>query len=65
MRKIFFMLALALVSTAAMAQSTRIIKGAVVDKNGNPLQDETVEATNGEERTTEDADGTSRNKEAR
>lgn len=52
------MLALALVSTAAMAQSTRIIKGAVVDKNGNPLPGATVEATNGAESTTVDADGT-------
>ena len=58
MRKIFLMLALALVSTAAMAQSTRIIKGAVVDKNGNPLPGATVEATNGAESTTVDADGT-------
>lgn len=58
MRKIFFMLALALASTAAMAQSTRIIKGAVVDKNGNPLPGATVEATNGAESTTVDADGT-------
>lgn len=58
MRKIFLMLALALASTAAMAQSTRIIKGAVVDKNGNPLPGATVEATNGAESTTVDADGT-------
>lgn len=58
MRKIFLMLALVLASTAAMAQSTRIIKGAVVDKNGNPLPGATVEATNGAESTTVDADGT-------
>ena len=58
MKKVFFMLALALVSTAAMAQSTRIIKGAVVDKDGNPLPGATVEATNGAESTTVDADGT-------
>ena len=58
MKKIFFMLALVLVSTAAMAQSTRIIKGAVVDKDGNPLPGATVEATNGAESTTVDADGT-------
>lgn len=58
MKKVFFMLALALASTAAMAQSTRIIKGAVVDKNGNPLPGATVEATNGAESTTVDADGT-------
>lgn len=58
MKKVFFMLALALTSTAAMAQSTRIIKGAVVDKNGNPLPGATVEATNGAESTTVDADGT-------
>lgn len=58
MKKVFFMLALALASTAAMAQSTRIIKGAVVDKDGNPLPGATVEATNGAESTTVDADGT-------
>ena len=58
MRKIFLMLALVLASTAAMAQSTRIIKGAVVDKNGNPLPGATVESTNGAESTTVDADGT-------
>ena len=58
MKKIFFMLALVLTSTAAMAQSTRIIKGAVVDKDGNPLPGATVEATNGAESTTVDADGT-------
>ena len=58
MKKIFLMLALVLASMAAMAQSTRIIKGAVVDKNGNPLPGATVEATNGAESTTVDADGT-------
>ena len=58
MKKVFFMLALAFTSTAAMAQSTRIIKGAVVDKNGNPLPGATVESTNGAESTTVDADGT-------
>ena len=58
MKKVFFMLALVLTSTAAMAQSTRIIKGAVVDKDGNPLPGATVEATNGAESTTVDADGT-------
>lgn len=57
MKKIFFMLALALVSMAAMAQTTRIIKGAVVDADGNPLPGATVEATNGAESTTVDADG--------
>ena len=57
MKKVFFMLALVLVSMAAKAQTTRIIKGAVVDADGNPLPGATVEATNGAESTTVDADG--------
>lgn len=58
MRKMFLTLALGLTTMAAMAQSTRTIKGAVVDKNGNPLPGATVEATDGAESTTVDADGT-------
>ena len=52
------MFALCLSGMAAMAQSTRTIKGAVVDKDGNPLPGATVEATNGAESTVVDADGT-------
>ena len=39
-------------------KSTRIIKGAVIDKNGNPLPGATVFATGGAETVTTDADGT-------
>lgn len=45
-------------SVAASAQTTRVIKGAVIDKNGNPLPGATVTATGGSEVTTVDADGT-------
>lgn len=58
MKKLFFMFALLCVGMTATAQSTRIIKGAVVDKNGNPLPGANVEATNGAESTIVDADGT-------
>lgn len=58
MKKIILMFALCLSGMTAMAQSTRIIKGAVVDKNGNPLPGATVESTNGAESTVVDADGT-------
>lgn len=58
MKKTFIMLALAAISMTAGAQSTRIIKGAVIDKNGNPLPGATVEAKGGSEVTTVDADGT-------
>ena len=58
MKKIILMFALYLSGMAAMAQSTRTIKGAVVDKDGNPLPGATVEATNGAESTVVDADGT-------
>lgn len=58
MRKLFLMFAVVAMSMAASAQSTRVIKGAVIDKNGNPLPGATVEATGGSEVTTVDADGT-------
>lgn len=58
MKKLFFVMAVAAMSLAASAQSTRTIKGAVIDKNGNPLPGATVEASGGSEVTTVDADGT-------
>ena len=56
-----FILTLALIclgSMSALAQSTRVVKGAVVDKNGNPLPGAVVEATGGAESAVVDADGT-------
>lgn len=58
MKKLLFMLVVACSSVIALAQNTRVIKGAVVDKNGNPLPGAVVEATNGAESTVVDADGT-------
>lgn len=58
MKKVIFMIALCLVSIGAMAQSTKVVNGAVVDKNGNPLPGAVVEATGGAESTVVDADGT-------
>lgn len=52
------MFAFLFVCMSAMAQSTRVIKGAVIDKDGNPLPGAKVEATNGAESATVDADGT-------
>lgn len=58
MKKLLLMLVVACSSIVAVAQNTRVIKGAVVDKNGNPLPGAVVEATNGAESTVVDADGT-------
>lgn len=58
MKKLLFVLVVACSSIVALAQNTRVIKGAVVDKNGNPLPGAVVEATNGAESTVVDADGT-------
>ncbi len=58
MKKLLFMLVVACSTAVAVAQNTRVIKGAVVDKNGNPLPGAVVEATNGAESTVVDADGT-------
>ena len=57
MKKLFFMFAVLAMSITASAQTTRVIKGAVIDKNGNPLPGATVTATGGSEVTTVDADG--------
>lgn len=42
------------------AQYTKVITGAVIDKNGNPLPNALVEATGGAESVTTDADGSFR-----
>lgn len=46
------------VSLNVYAQTTKQVKGAVIDKNGNPLPGAKVEATGGAESTVTDADGT-------
>lgn len=59
MKRIFFMLLFCSTLCAGlMAQSTRVITGAVIDKNGNPLPGALVEATGGAESAVVDADGT-------
>lgn len=57
MKKLFFLFAVLSISFTASAQTTRVVKGAVIDKNGNPLPGATVTATGGSEVTTVDADG--------
>lgn len=42
------------------AQNTKVITGAVIDKNGNPLPNALVEATGGAENVTTEADGSFR-----
>lgn len=42
------------------AQTTKVITGAVIDQNGNPLPNALVEATGGAESVTTDADGSFR-----
>ena len=60
MKNFFFILAFCcLGSIGAIAQSTtKVVTGAVIDKNGNPLPGAIVEATGGAESTVVDADGT-------
>lgn len=59
MKKTFLILLLGSVCClGTFAQATKTIKGAVIDKTGNPLPGATVEATKGAESTTTDADGT-------
>lgn len=60
MKKILLMTTLCLLSIGMSAQSKKIITGAVIDKNGNPLPNALVEATGGAENVTTDADGTFR-----
>ena len=58
MKKFFISLLLAGVSLTSLAQTTREVTGAVIDKNGNPLPGAKIEATGGAESTVTDADGT-------
>ena len=60
MKNFFFILAFCcLGSISALAQSaTKVVKGAVVVKKGNPLPGAIVEATSGAESADVDADGT-------
>lgn len=61
MKKLFLLMTLAVICALSMsAQSTKVITGAVIDKNGNPLPNALVEATGGAESVTTDADGTFR-----
>lgn len=57
-KSVLMILLCCLASVNVMAQSTKEIKGAVIDKNGNPLPGAVVEATGGAESATVDADGT-------
>lgn len=59
MKKTFLLIMLCcLASINVIAQTTKVVKGAVIDKNGNPLPGAVVEATGGAENTVVDADGT-------
>lgn len=53
-------MAFAICALGINAQSTKVITGAVIDKNGNPLPNALVEATGGAESVTTDADGSFR-----
>lgn len=57
-KSVLMILLCCLASVSVMAQSTKEIKGAVIDKNGNPLPGAVVESTGGAESATVDADGT-------
>lgn len=57
MKRLFFVMAFCLCGFAVMAQTTRTVKGMVVDKYGNPLPGAIVEVYKGAESTTVDADG--------
>lgn len=58
MKKYIMLLLLAVATLGAAAQSTRVVSGAVIDKNGNPLPGATVSATGGAETTLTQSDGT-------
>lgn len=61
MKKFFLLMTFAVICVLSVsAQSTKIVTGAVIDKNGNPLPNALVEATGGAESVTTDADGTFR-----
>ncbi len=58
MKKTLFAVLMLMATVTVSAQSTRTVKGAVIDKSGNPLPGAEVSATKGAESTTTDADGT-------
>lgn len=53
-------MAFAICGLGVSAQTTRIVTGAVIDQNGNPLPNALVEATGGAESVTTDVDGSFR-----
>ena len=57
-KSLLMILVCCMASFSAFAQSTKEVKGAVIDKNGNPLPGAVVEATGGAESAIVDADGT-------
>lgn len=60
MKKLLFLMTIVICALGASAQNTKVITGAVIDKNGNPLPNALVEATGGAESVTTDADGSFR-----
>lgn len=60
MKKLLLLMTFVICVLSVNAQNTKVITGAVIDKNGNPLPNALVEATGGAENVTTDADGTFR-----
>jgi len=60
MKKLFLLMTFVICVLSAGAQNTKVVTGAVIDKNGNPLPNALVEATGGAESVTTDADGSFR-----
>lgn len=61
MKKLFLLMTLVVICVLGVsAQNTKVVTGAVIDKNGNPLPNALVEATGGAESVTTDADGSFR-----
>ena len=58
MKKLLLLMTLVICALGVNAQNTRVITGAVIDKNGKPLPNALVEATGGAESVSTDADGT-------
>lgn len=58
MKKILILIFILAASITANAQTSRVVKGAVVDKNENPLPGATVSTTNGSQVATVNTDGT-------
>ena len=57
MRKLFITILMTGITVMSFGQ-TKVIKGAVIDMNGNPLPGAKIEATGGAENTVTDVDGT-------